>query len=186
MILKTAPGGTFVPRGLNFGGSVVPSGAAPTGWLTAVNADTGVVRWKYHSQSPIIGGVTPTAGGIVMTGDNAGNFLVFDSDSGKPLLKVATGGSIAGAPAQPARATATDATHGKQIYTQTCGVCHGLDGDRVPGKDLKSARSRMSAEQLTMLIKNPAPRMPQIFPEPRTTEDERDLRDLVAYIESWK
>jgi hypothetical protein len=37
-----------------------------------------------------------------------------------------------------------------------------------------------------MLIQHPAPRMPQIFPEPRTTEDERDLRDVVAYVEGWK
>jgi alcohol dehydrogenase (cytochrome c) len=226
MILKTAPGGSFVPRGLNFGGSVVPSGAAPTGWLTAVNADTGAVRWKYQSPTPIIGGVTPTAGGIVMTGDNAGNFLVFDSASGKPLLKVATGGSIAGgvvtysrvgrqyiaftsgnvsptafgavgrpsivimalpeSASQPVLATTADARHGQQIYTQTCGVCHGQEGDRVAGKDLKSVKSRMTAEQLATLIKNPAPRMPQIFPEPRTPEDERDLRDVVAYVEAWK
>ena len=226
MTVKTAPGGSFVPRGLNFGGSVVPSGTAPTGWLTAVNADTGAIRWKYPSPTPIIGGVTPTAGGIVMTGDNAGNFLVFDSANGKPLLKVATGGSIAGgvvtysragrqfvaftsgnvsptafgavgrpsivimalpvSAAQPARTTTADATHGKQIYTQTCGVCHGAEGDRVEGKDLKSVKSRMSAAQLTVLIKNPAPRMPQIFPEPRTAEDERDLRDVVAYVEGWQ
>lgn len=61
-----------------------------------MNADEGTVRWKYHSDTPVLGGVTPTAGGIVMTGDNAGNFLVFDSDSGKLLRKEATGGAIAG------------------------------------------------------------------------------------------
>lgn len=226
MIIKTAPGGSYVPRGLNFGGSPAPSGDVPTGWLTAVNADTGAVRWKYHSETPLIGGVTPTAGGIVLTGDNAGNFLVFNSENGNMLLKVATGGSIAGgvatyaragrqyvaftsgnvsptafgavgrpsivvmalpvAPPQSARSAGADAAHGKQIYTQTCGVCHGQDGDRVEGKDLKSVKSRMTADQLTALIKNPAPRMPQIFPEPRTPEDERDLRDVVAYVEGWK
>ncbi len=95
--LRSQSGTSYVPRGLNFGGAAVPGGAdTPTGWVTAVNADDGTIRWKYHSDTPVLGGVTPTAGGIVMTGDNAGNFLVFDSDNGKLLRKEPTGGAIAG------------------------------------------------------------------------------------------
>ena len=50
-------------------------GEKPSGWVTAVDANTGAVRWKYHSDTPVIGGVTPTAGGVVLTGDDAGKDL---------------------------------------------------------------------------------------------------------------
>ena len=83
--LRSQSGTSYVPRGLNFGGSAGGVSStpppAPSGWVTAVNADSGSVRWKYHADSAVLGGVTPTAGGIVMTGDNTGDFLVFDSDS---------------------------------------------------------------------------------------------------------
>ncbi len=226
MVIASAPGSKYVPRVPNFGGSVVSSGEHPTGWLTAVNADTGAIRWKYHAEAPVLGGVTPTAGGIVMTGDNAGNFLVFDSESGKLLRKEPTGGSIAGgvvtyaregkqyvaftsgnvsptafgavgrpsivvmslpaSASQPAAAGSGDLSRGRQIYMQACAVCHGPEGERVAGKELKSAKSRMNAEQLVALIKNPVPRMPQVFPEPRTAEDERDLRDVAAFVAGWQ
>ncbi len=226
IILKTAPGSSYVPRGLNFGGGAAPSGDTPTGWLTAVDADTGSVRWKYHDQSPVLGGVTPTAGGIVMTGDNAGNFLVFASDSGKLLLSYATGGALAGGVVTYARAgrqyvaftsgnvspasfgasvgrptvvvmalpaaraasaapTAADPARGRQVYAQACAACHGAQGDKVAGKDLRLAKSRMSAGQIAAFILNPAAPMPKVFPEPRTAEDERDVRDVAAFVATW-
>jgi PQQ-dependent dehydrogenase (methanol/ethanol family) len=234
--LKSVPGTQYVPRGLNMGGGgVAPerfgaadgkvSGESPAGWVTAVDANTGTIRWKYHSDTPVIGGVTPTAGGIVMTGDNAGNFLIFDSDSGNVLLKESTGGALAGGvvtyaragkqyvaftsgnvsptafgavgrpsivimalPAPPSTAAAApgaDPTRGKQLYTQACGGCHGPDGDRIAGKDLKSVKTRMTAQKIAAFILNPLPPMPRVFPEPRTAEDERDLRDVAAFVATW-
>jgi alcohol dehydrogenase (cytochrome c) len=234
VFLKSVPGAKYVPRGLNMGGGGVdparfgearPTGDPPSGWVTAVDADTGTVRWKYHAETPVIGGVTPTAGGIVMTGDNAGNLLVFDSDSGKLLLKQPTGGALAGGvvtyaregrqyvaftsgnvsptafgavgrpsivimalPATaPRSATSTDAdpARGKQIYTQACLGCHGPDGDKISGLDLKSIGSRMNAQQVAASVLNPVAPMPKVFPEPRTAEDERDLRDVAGFVASW-
>ncbi len=43
----------------------------------------------------------------------------------------------------------------------------------------------MTTEQLTRFILNPAPPMPKLFPEPRTTDDERDIRDVAAYVVAW-
>ena len=80
---------------VNFGGSVSPDGPI-TGWVTAVDAETGKVRWRYHAEKPVIAGVTPTAGGVTFTGDLAGNLLVFDSRTGELLRKVQTGGALAG------------------------------------------------------------------------------------------
>ena len=85
----------YSPGALNFGGSVRTDGPT-TGWVTAVDARTGGIRWRYHAEKPVIAGVTPTAGGLTFTGDLAGNLLVFDSRSGTLLRKIPTGGALAG------------------------------------------------------------------------------------------
>ena len=54
------------------------------------------MKWRFHADAPVIAGLTPTAGGIVMTGDSSGNFLALDSNSGALLKKIATGGAMAG------------------------------------------------------------------------------------------
>jgi len=49
------------------------------GWLHAVDADSGVWKWRLKSNYPILGAVTPTAGGLVLFGDAGGNFYAFDA-----------------------------------------------------------------------------------------------------------
>ena len=66
------------------------------GWLTAVDATTGAVKWKYKSSRPMVGAVTTTAGGLVMTGELTGDFVVFDAATGKEAYRFNTGGSIGG------------------------------------------------------------------------------------------
>ncbi|MFO1474125.1 MAG: hypothetical protein U1F20_06270 [Lysobacterales bacterium] len=66
------------------------------GWLYASDADIGAWAWRAKTNYPIIGGVTPTAGGIVMFGDLGGNFYVLDSATGKVLWNRKIGGGIAG------------------------------------------------------------------------------------------
>jgi alcohol dehydrogenase (cytochrome c) len=66
------------------------------GWVTALDAASGDVKWKYQSNSPVVAGVTPTAGGVVLTGDMGGNVLALGSADGKVLFKDNTGGSVAG------------------------------------------------------------------------------------------
>jgi outer membrane protein assembly factor BamB len=67
-----------------------------TGWVTSLDSETGQVRWRYHAEKPVIAGVTPTAGGVTLTGDIAGNLLVFESRTGQLLRKIPTGGALAG------------------------------------------------------------------------------------------
>jgi alcohol dehydrogenase (cytochrome c) len=225
MLLRSAPGSAYVPRGLNLGGSAAPGQDTPTGWLTAVDADSGAIRWKYHADAPVLGGVTPTAGGIVMTGDNAGDFLVFESTTGRLLLKRPTGGALAGGvvtyahngkqyvaftsgnvspaafgavgrpsvviltlPAKPlvvGAAETPDPARGKSVYMQVCSGCHGPEGDRVSGRDLKQVAGQMSPAALIAYVGAPPGQMPRVFPEPRTAEDVRDLRDLAAFVTTW-
>lgn len=81
--------------GGNYGGSWSGIGT-PRGWLYALDADTGAVAWRFHADQGVLSGITPTAGGIVMGGDNAGKFFVFDSTTGKVLKTLDTGGSLSG------------------------------------------------------------------------------------------
>ena len=39
------------------------------------------IRWSYKADGPVVAGITPSEGGVVFTGDMAGNFLVLDSAS---------------------------------------------------------------------------------------------------------
>jgi len=208
------------------GGSWSPGTEQPTGWITAVDAETGRVRWKYHTEAPVIGAVTPTAGGIVFGGDTAGNLLVFDIADGKLLKKMQSGGSIAGGIATyeiagkqyvaftsgnvsrsifgaigrptlvvmsvpgesgaPAHNTGPDAAHGEQVYMSTCVICHGADGANIDHFNLAEVTRGMIADQLVQWIKNPAPPMPKMFPEPLSPEDEQDIVDVAAYLKTLK
>lgn len=66
------------------------------GWLTAVDADSGRVRWKYKSPTPLLAAVTPTAAGLVFTGDLNGDVLALDAASGRVLWRDSTGAPIGG------------------------------------------------------------------------------------------
>jgi alcohol dehydrogenase (cytochrome c) len=66
------------------------------GWLTAVDADSGRVRWKYKSPTPLVAAVTPSAGGLVFTGDLNGDVLALDAESGSVLWRDSTGAPIGG------------------------------------------------------------------------------------------
>jgi alcohol dehydrogenase (cytochrome c) len=66
------------------------------GWITAFDADTGAVRWKFAAPAPVVAGVTPTAGGLVFTADLTGHFRAFDAESGAVLFELQTGQSIGG------------------------------------------------------------------------------------------
>jgi alcohol dehydrogenase (cytochrome c) len=66
------------------------------GWLHAVDADTGVWKWRLKSNYPILSGVTPTAGGLVFFGDTGGNFYALDAATGQKLWGKKIGGAIGG------------------------------------------------------------------------------------------
>jgi alcohol dehydrogenase (cytochrome c) len=67
-----------------------------SGWLHAVDADTGVWKWRLKSNYPVVGGVTPTAGGLVLFGDVGGTLYALDAASGEKLWGQKIGGAIGG------------------------------------------------------------------------------------------
>ncbi len=68
------------------------------GWITATDADTGAVRWRYHAPAPILAAVTPTAGGLVFSADMEANAFALDATNGNLLwttrLNGAPGGGV--------------------------------------------------------------------------------------------
>jgi len=66
------------------------------GWVHAVDAGNRVWKWCLKSNYPIVGGMTPTAGGLVFFGDLGGNFYALDSATGEKLWGQDLGGAIAG------------------------------------------------------------------------------------------
>ena len=66
------------------------------GWITAVDADAGTVSWKHRVATPVLAGVTTTAGDLVITGDMNGSLLVLDARTGAPLYSGPVGASIGG------------------------------------------------------------------------------------------
>ena len=83
-----------VPGRTYMGGSVQMDIANASGWLTAVDVTNGEIRWQYISDKPMVAAVTTTAGGLVMTGELDGDFLVFDVALGEELYRFNTGGPI--------------------------------------------------------------------------------------------
>lgn len=69
---------------------------ARRGWLTALDADDGRIKWRYASPTPLIAGVTSTAGDVVFTGDLDGHILAFDAKDGHELWRYAAGDPIGG------------------------------------------------------------------------------------------
>src|SRR5262245_9862106 len=67
-----------------------------SGWLHAVDADTGVWKWRLRTNYPIVGAITPTAGGLVFFGDVGGNFYALNAANGQKLWGQQIGGAITG------------------------------------------------------------------------------------------
>jgi alcohol dehydrogenase (cytochrome c) len=90
--LEFVPGKPFIGSSNAFG----DGDAKKVGWLTAVDADSGKVLWKYQSSLPLVASITPTASGLVFTADLEGNLLVFQAHSGKILFRRKVGGPVGG------------------------------------------------------------------------------------------
>ena len=83
----------FTP-GQNFLGTTNAFGdndARKAGWVTAVDADTGEVRWRYETRAPAVAGIVTTRSGLVVTGDLSGDLLAFDAARGTLLHRIETG-----------------------------------------------------------------------------------------------
>jgi alcohol dehydrogenase (cytochrome c) len=79
------------------GGSVKPTGER-SGALRAIDPMTGERKWEFPYPTPSWAGVLSTAGGVVFTGDNEGNFLAFEAKTGKNVYRYQLGAPVYAAP----------------------------------------------------------------------------------------
>ncbi len=93
--LKADPKYQYRPGQINLGGTFEFIDPAK-GWLHALNADTGEVRWKRETAGPHVAGITPTAGGVTFTGDLGGNFFALNTANGEPVYETSIDGGLAG------------------------------------------------------------------------------------------
>ncbi|MDH3456745.1 MAG: PQQ-binding-like beta-propeller repeat protein [Gemmatimonadota bacterium] len=83
-------------EGENYLGGEWEFGDSWGGWITAVDASDGAVRWRYRSDRPMVANVTTTAGGLVLSGELNGDFLALDAETGDVLYRFHTGGPMGG------------------------------------------------------------------------------------------
>jgi alcohol dehydrogenase (cytochrome c) len=93
------------------------------GNITAVDYNTGKIRWQVKTQQPMIGGILATAGGVVFTGEGNGLFRAYDSETGSELWRFQAG---AGVNAPPSSYT----VGGKQYIVVAAGGNTQLDYKR--------------------------------------------------------
>ncbi len=66
------------------------------GWVTAIEASTGKIQWRYKSDRQMVAAVATTASELVFTGELTGDFIALDGRDGKVLYRFNTGGPING------------------------------------------------------------------------------------------
>ena len=172
-----------------------------TGWVHAIDGNDGSIRWKKKLEFPVVAGMTPTAGGVLFTGDLGGSFYAFDKATGAELLKLKSDGSIAGG-------VVTYAVGGKQYVAFTSGnVSRGtFDTQGSPKLVVLALESQETAFYSVVLpevngrglvaLQSPEVRGEQVFAnfcagchgargeQGVAASDKRSLEELVAFIKN--
>jgi alcohol dehydrogenase (cytochrome c) len=119
---KTDKPPEFTEHAHYYGGAVTPDPREQArGWLQAIDAATGTIRWKKQWPTPLVAGITATSGGMLFTGDFNNDFLAIDASNGKTLYRFNTGGTVGGG-------VISYEIGGKQYVATTSGVVSGFFG----------------------------------------------------------
>jgi alcohol dehydrogenase (cytochrome c) len=78
--------GTFYRDTIEIGpiGGYFRPDSSRTGWLNAIDAQTGALRWRYRSSAPMLASVVVVKD-LVITGEMRGDVIVFDAVTGRVL-----------------------------------------------------------------------------------------------------
>ena len=77
---------------------VIP-GSEQFGNVTAVDYNTGKIKWQKKTPLPMMGGTLSTAGGLVFTGEGDGWFRAYDAETGDVLWSFFAGAGVNAPPA---------------------------------------------------------------------------------------
>ena len=93
---------TIFQKGQTFmGGTPIPvdvQNGVAHGHVSAIDVNTGEVKWRYMDADPMMGGVLSLASGVVFTGNQEGFALALDAASGELLWKFRMGGGMRSQP----------------------------------------------------------------------------------------
>jgi alcohol dehydrogenase (cytochrome c) len=89
------------------------------GWLVATDADTGQVKWRFHAPAPVLSGITPTKGGLVLAGDMDKHAYALDAGTGSVLWR-------ADLPGAPGGGVITYMIDGRQCVAYVAGTRSGV------------------------------------------------------------
>jgi alcohol dehydrogenase (cytochrome c) len=117
---KKAKEARFVAGQLYMGGFYIEDPVAKSrGWLTAIDAATGKVAWRYESSRPMLAAVATTSADLLFTGELTGDFLALHARTGKVLYRFHTGGPMNGG-------VVTYAVNGRQYVAAASGSASGF------------------------------------------------------------
>ena len=93
---------TIFEKGQAFmGGTPIPvdvQNGVAHGHLSAIDVNTGEVRWRYMDDDPMMGGALSLAGGVVFTGNQEGFALALDAATGELLWRFRMGSGMRSQP----------------------------------------------------------------------------------------
>jgi alcohol dehydrogenase (cytochrome c) len=119
-VFKKADDARFVPGQFYMGGTVVDDPPDKSrGWLTAIDASTGAVKWKHESPRPMLAAVATTSADLVFTGELLGDFIVLDGKTGEVLYRHNTGARLNGG-------IATYSINGRQYVAVASGAANAF------------------------------------------------------------
>jgi len=87
----------YVPGQTFMGGSTMESDASrgeDYGHISAIDINTGEVKWRYYDDEQMRAGVVSTAGGVVISGSTDGKIFGLDGATGEELWSFNAGGGI--------------------------------------------------------------------------------------------
>lgn len=84
------------------------------GLLSAVDTNTGDIKWQVKTEQPLVGGTLSSAGGLVFTGEGNGNLNAYNSKTGKLLWQAQSDFGVNAPPM-------TYSVNGKQYITVVSG-----------------------------------------------------------------
>lgn len=139
-VFETGPTTNEADRGLDLGGPVPVITGPSTGWMNAIDINTGTFLWRRKLALPEIGGALSLGTGIVFSGQLDGEFDAYDARTGVILWKYATGSTISAPPA-------TYTLGGKQYIIVGSGTPTG--NFALPGLPATDAGSMITAFALS-------------------------------------
>ena len=80
------------------GAFVAVAGEKQYGNISAVDVDTGKIKWQVKTAQPMIGGPLATRGGLVFAGEGNGTFAAYDARTGRKLWSFQAGAGVNAAP----------------------------------------------------------------------------------------